>query len=94
MGFDERENKRKGVVSAIIGGNALNHIDTNINNVNLKENKIRVSLTISPKLYKDIKKIAFVERTSVSEIVTTCLEEYANSKSKELKDYEIIKNNT
>lgn len=88
--FSDRENKRMqsgGIVSAIAG------IDqpTKGRPKEDRETKKRVSLAVLPSLYEDIQKIAYVERKSISEIVSKCLEEYAEKNKDKLKEYEKIK---
>ena len=94
MGFNDREKKReagRGVVSAIAGKNEAEEKTAMGRPKADKETKKRVSLAILPSLYEDIQKIAYVERKSVSEIVSQCFERYASENFDKLKEYEKIK---
>ena len=44
-----------------------------------------------PSLYEGVKKMAFVERRSVSELVAQLLEQYIRENQKKLEDYEKMK---
>lgn len=56
-----------------------------------REIKKRVSLAIMPSLYENIQKIAYVDRRSISEIVSLCLEQYTKENADKLMEYERIK---
>lgn len=56
-----------------------------------RETKQRISLAVLPSLYEDIKKISYVERKSVSEIVSECIEQYVTENAAKLKEYNKIK---
>lgn len=56
-----------------------------------RETKQRISLAVLPSLYEDIKKISYVERKSVSEIVSECIEQYITENAAKLKEYNKIK---
>ena len=95
MGFSDREEKRnagRGVVSAIVGKNGPEKITGSAKGRPRaeRETKKRVSLAILPSLYEDIQKIAYVERSSVSEIVSQCLEQYAKQNADKLQEYDQI----
>jgi len=89
MGLAEREAKRagRGVVASIIhaeptpaaAGKGRPKFD--------QETKQRISLAILPSLYEDVKKLAYVERRSVSELVAQLLERYIRENQKKLEDY-------
>jgi len=55
-----------------------------------KELKKRISLSVLPSLYDDIQKIAYVQRRSVSELLSAMMEEYRGSHAAELAEYEEI----
>ena len=89
--LQDRENKRK----SIIGG----MIDTPIAQTTSsgrgrpkedRELKKRISLSVLPSLYDDIQKIAYVQRRSVSELLSAMMEEYRGSHAAELAEYEEI----
>lgn len=56
-----------------------------------RETKKRVTLAVLPSLYEDMQKIAYVERSSVSEIVTNFFERYVTDNAAKLKEYDTIK---
>lgn len=56
-----------------------------------RETKKRVSLAILPSLYDNVQKIAYVERKSISEIVSECLEQYAAEHTDKLNEYDKIR---
>lgn len=53
-----------------------------------RELKKRISLSVLPSLYEDIQKIAYVQRRSVSELLSAVMEEYRISHAAELAEYE------
>ena len=56
-----------------------------------RETKKRVSLALYPSSYSDLQKIAYVNRQSVSDIVSELIAEYLNANAAKLKEYEKIK---
>lgn len=56
-----------------------------------RETKKRVSLALYPSSYSDLQKIAYVNRQSVSDIVSELIAEYVNANAAKLKEYEKIK---
>ena len=56
-----------------------------------RETKKRVSLALYPSSYGDLQKIAYVNRQSVSDIVSELIAEYVNANAAKLKEYEKIK---
>jgi len=56
-----------------------------------RETKKRVSLSVLPSLYEDIQKIAYVQRRSVSELMSSMMEEYRGNHVAELAEYKRIK---
>lgn len=56
-----------------------------------RETKKRVSLAILPSLYEDIGKIAYVDRESISEIVSRLLEQYAVENEEKIIEYDRLK---
>ena len=55
-----------------------------------KEGKKRYNLYIAPELYEDVQHIAFMQRRSMSEIVSDFLAQYRNSHKAELDAYNKI----
>lgn len=55
-----------------------------------RETKKRVSLSVLPSLYEDIQKIAYVQRRSVSDLVSVLLEQYCGEHGLELAEYETL----
>lgn len=55
-----------------------------------RELKKRISLSVLPSLYEDIQKIAFVQRRSVSEVMSAMMEEYRAIHIVELSEYKNI----
>ena len=53
-----------------------------------RETKKRVSLSVLPSLYEDIQKIAYVQRRSVSELLSAMMEEYRGLHAAGLAEYE------
>ena len=56
-----------------------------------RETKKRVSLAVYPSTYSDLQKIAYVDRRSVSDIVSDLIASYVEKNSNKLKEYEKIK---
>lgn len=84
MGFADRENKRqtKGVAASMIATNQKTK----------RETKKRYNFMLLPSLYNDVKKIAYIERRSISDILSDLLSEYVKIHSEALHEYEQIKN--
>jgi len=57
------------------------------------ETKKRVTLALYPSAYSDLQKIAYVQRISISEIVSKLVTSYINENTDKLEEYELIKNN-
>lgn len=56
-----------------------------------RETKKRVSLAVYPSTYSDLQKIAYVDRQSVSDIVTELITQYVAANAGKLKEYDKIK---
>ncbi len=56
-----------------------------------KLGKKRVSLVVYPSTYSDLQKIAYVDRQSVSDIVSELIAQYVADNAGKLKEYEKIK---
>lgn len=93
MGFAEKEQKRKSksVISAIAGVGVEDQIPEirgkGRPKVN-RETKERKTLALYPSLYEEVGKIAYVDRTSVSEIVCNLLQDYVSINKEKLVEYE------
>ena len=88
--LEERERRRK---SSVVGS-LINHPAAASRRGRPKEDrelKKRVSLSVWPSLYGDIQKIAYMQRRSVSELLTELMEQYKREHEKELTEYEHIK---
>ena len=57
------------------------------------ETKKRVTLALYPSIYSDLQKIAYVQRKSISEIVSNLVTSFINENTDKLEEYEIIMNN-
>lgn len=90
--LQDRENKRKSIIGGMIdapavpvtstGGRGRPKVD--------RELKKRISLSVFPSLYDDIQKIAYVQRRSVSELMSAMMEEYREKHAPELEEYETL----
>lgn len=56
-----------------------------------RETKKRVTLAVFPSLYADLQKIAYVDRQSVSDIITEFIAQYVKDNAAKLKEYDKIK---
>ena len=56
-----------------------------------RETKKRVSLAVYPSTYSDLQKIAYVDRQSVSDIVSELIARYVEENFNKLKEYKKIK---
>lgn len=56
-----------------------------------RETKKRVSLALYPSNYGDLQKISYVNRQSVSAIVSKLIADYVSTNADKLKEYEKIK---
>lgn len=93
MGFAEKEQKRKSksVVSAIAGIGVEDKIPEIRGKGRPKvsrETKERKTLALYPSIYDDVGKIAYVDRTSISEIVCDLLHEYVSKNKEKLVEYD------
>ena len=92
-GFADREKnrERKSVVASMISDTPQEKNTGRGRPKEERETKKRVSLAVLPSLYEDIGKIAYVERRSISEVVSECIEKYVADNESKLKEYEKIK---
>ena len=88
--LQDRENKRKSIIGGMIDAPAAPAASTGSRGrpKEDRELKKRISLSVLPSLYDDIQKIAYVQRRSVSELLSTMMEEYRGSHAAELMEYE------
>lgn len=87
--LQERENRRRSIVGDMIEVSEAPAAGTGSRGrpKEDRELKKRISLSVLPSLYDDIQKIAYVQRKSVSELVSAIMEEYRNSHQTELSEY-------
>ena len=88
--LQDRENKRKSIIGGMIEVPAAPAASTG-SRCRPKEDrelKKRISLSVLPSLYDDIQKIAYVQRRSVSELMSAMMEEYRGSHAAELEEFE------
>ena len=88
--LQERENKRKSIIGGMIDAPVAPVASTGSRGrpKEDRELKKRISLSVLPSLYDDIQKIAYVQRRSVSELLSAMMEEYRGSHAAELMEYE------
>lgn len=55
-----------------------------------RELKKRISLSVRPSLYEDIRKIAYVQRSSISDLIGGMMEKYRAAHELELQQYSTI----
>lgn len=90
--FEDRENRRRtSVVGSIVEGAPVASGTGRGRPKEDREIKKRVSLSVMPSLYEDIQKIAYVQRRSVSELISDLMERFRVEHEKELVEYENIK---
>ena len=56
-----------------------------------RETKKRVTLAVFPSVYADLQKIAYVNRQSVSDVVSELIAEYVKTNADKLAEYDRIK---
>ena len=76
--LQDRENKRRSIVGGMIDAPAAPAVSTGSRGrpKEDRELKKRISLSVLPSLYDDIQKTAYVQRRSVSELMSVMMEEY------------------
>lgn len=88
--LEEREAKRKSAVASIVGD-----VSTSQGRRELptggRELKKRISLSVRPSLYRDVQKIAYIQRRSVSEVIEKMMELYRDRHSSLLEEYDKLK---
>lgn len=89
--LEERENYRKASIVGSIAGVGPNAPDGKKGRPKTdRETKKRISLSVLPSLYEDIRKITYVQRRSTSALVAELLEQYRDAHGQELAEYETI----
>ena len=86
--LEERESRRR---TAVIGSMVDGAPARRGRPKESREIKKRVSLSVLPSLYEDVRKIAYVQRRSISDIVEEQLLRYRADCGEELREYEKIK---
>lgn len=88
--LEERENRRRSIVGSIIeepvakaSGRGRPKED--------RELKKRISLSVLPSLYEDIQKIAYVQRRSISDLVSEMCVQYRMNHKEDLEEYMELK---
>lgn len=91
--LQDRENKRKSIIGGMIDASAASGASAGGRGRPKadRELKKRISLSVLPSLYEDIQKIAYVQRKSVSELLSAMMEEYRGIHAAELAEYEKVK---
>lgn len=90
--LQDRENKRKSIIGGMIEAPAAPVASTGSRGRPKAERELkkRISLSVLPSLYDDIQKIAYVQRKSVSELMSAMMEEYRESHAAELAEYDSL----
>lgn len=90
--LEERESRRRSIVGGMIEAAPAAPVAGSRGRPKAdRELKKRISLSVLPSLYDDIQKIAYVQRRSVSELMSAMMEEYRGSHATELEEYEKVK---
>lgn len=89
--LEDRENRRRAsVIGPLAGVGQEESGERKGRPREAREIKKRVSLSVLPSLYKDIQKIAYVQRRSTSDLVASLLEQYRGEHESELIEYETL----
>lgn len=88
--LEEREIKRKSAVASIVGDMSASQGRREFPTGG-RERKKRISLSVRPSLYRDVQKIAYIQRRSVSQVVEELLEGYRDKNSGALEEYGKLK---
>ena len=88
--LEEREAKRKSAVASIVGDVATSQGRREFPTGG-RELKKRISLSVRPSLYRDVQKIAYIQRRSVSEVIEKMMEIYRDRHSSLLEEYDKLK---
>lgn len=87
--LEERESRRRSIVGSIVE-EPVTKVSGRGRPKENRELKKRISLSVLPSLYEDVQKIAYVQRRSVSELMSTMMEDYRNQHKAALSEYEKI----
>lgn len=90
-GFADRENRRQTSVVAAMISTPLpkkNESDGSGRPKAQREIKKCISLAVLPSVYDDIKKISYIDRKSISEIVSEFFEQYIVENASKIKEYD------
>lgn len=97
MGFADREGKRKTMgVAASMMSNQSEKTKQTTNQGRPKaerETKKRYSIMLFPSLYEKLKKMSYIERRSISDIISECIEQYIEKNANKIKQYDELKKN-
>ena len=89
--LEERESRRRSsVVGSIVDSAPAVASGTKGRPKEDRETKKRVSLSVLPSLYEDIQKIAYVQRRSVSNIMSELMERYRAENVESISEFEVI----
>lgn len=89
--LEERESRRRSIVGGMIEAAPAAPVAGSRGRPKAdRELKKRISLSVLPSLYDDIQKIAYVQRRSVSELMSAMMEAYRSNHTAELTEYEEI----
>ena len=92
MAFKDKEAKRSvGVAAAMISEETKRAARGEAPVAQGRETKKRYNLVILPSVYEDVQKIAYIDRSSVSEIVGQLLADYVEANADKLAEYENTK---
>ena len=92
--LEERESRRRSsVVGSIVDSTTAVANGKKGRPKENRETKKRVSLSVLPSLYEDIQKIAYVQRRSVSDIISELMEEYRAKNIASISEFEILQKN-
>ena len=89
--LEERESRRRSsVVGSIVDSAPVAASGKKGRPKEDRETKKRVSLSVLPSLYEDIQKIAYVQRRSVSDIMSELMEGYRSENVASISEFEVI----
>ena len=88
--LEEREAKRKSAVAGIVGDVPASQGKGKFT-AGGRELKKRISLSVRPSLYRDVQKIAYIQRRSVSEVIEELMELYRGRYTNLIEEYDRLK---
>jgi predicted CopG family antitoxin len=89
--LQERESRRKSIVADMVSEPSTPVPGGRGRPKENREKKKNVTFSVLPSLYEDIKKIAYVQRRSFSEVVSELLEQYRQAHKDIISEYESVK---